>query len=418
MADLVVEWRERFDENAEQATREVLNFVLQSCGGTGECVPPTEKLEKLDMSDLVDYVVDDLEKSNDGYPIASRAKAYKKFHQHFADFWDAFVKECYESELMFSTQIVEQFVDWLTSLSSAEVRAIRHTTTITAYAVGNALVDCIDKLTQQLSVVQRQLNAESSAKKATKSPKRNSSSKKLDQLRENKQMYEDRKAMLVELVELLFKGVVMHRYRDVMAEIRVESIRVLGNWISVIPDHFLKDNYLKYLGWVLNDKDALVRLGVIEVLLQLYENDAFAEKMELFTSRFLPRYLEMCNDVDDDVVEACIKLLIAIDKRSLISSEVELHSVERLVFEENNEVIRKAAAEFVCLQYDAFGVAESNRSAKLTKEQLNTQAIALVEFAEEYIINHEVPAEAVATMVDAFWGLDDCRTYQQCDCLG
>lgn len=78
---LLSDWRDRFDANAEDATREVLNFLLQvralalldsalgarrssrtllyvllllqACGGEGQCVPTTEALEKLDMSDLV-----------------------------------------------------------------------------------------------------------------------------------------------------------------------------------------------------------------------------------------------------------------------------------------------------------------------------------------------------------------------------
>lgn len=125
----------------------------------------------------------------------------------------------------------------------------------------------------------------------------------------------------------------------------------------------------------------------------------------------MPRYLELCSDVDDAVVEECIHLLIAVDKRSLISSDIELQPVEKLVFDAEHEDIRKAAAEFVCLQYDAFGVAVSKtKDVKLKKEQLNTQAIALVEFAEEYIQNHGIPDAAVETLVDAFWGLDDCRT--------
>ncbi|RLN53184.1 hypothetical protein BBJ29_001720 [Phytophthora kernoviae] len=189
LESLLVEWRDRFEIDEESATREVLNFVLQACGGTGQCVPEAEPLAQLEMSDLVDHVVEDLEKTNGDYPIASRGKGMKKFHRSFEDFWEVFVKECYEN--------------------------------------------------------------------------------------------------------------------------------------------------------------------------------------------------------------------------------IELQPVEKLVFDADHEDIRKAAAEFVCLQYDAFGVAVSKtKDAKLKKEQLNTQAIALVEFAEEYIQNHAIPESAVEILVDAFWGLDDCLVLQ------
>ncbi|KAG2524378.1 hypothetical protein JM18_004037 [Phytophthora kernoviae] len=417
LESLLVKWRDRFEIDEESATREVLNFVLQACGGTGQCVPEAEPLAQLEMGDLVNHVVEDLEKTNGDYPIASRGKGMKKFHRSFEDFWEVFVKECYESEILFASEIATNFVDWLTTLSSSEVRAIRHTTTIAALALSNALVSTATAISDQLAIATRQLNAETNSPgtKDEQTPpvaRKSPNIRKVALLKENKALYESRLQQVLKLVNLVFTGVVVHRYRDVMPEIRVATMQCLGYWITTMPDQFLKDNFLKYHGWLLNDKVAPVRLEVVQILCELYENDAFTERLELFTSRFLPRYLELCNDVDDTVVQECIHLLIAVDKRNLISSDIELQPVEKLVFDADHEDIRKAAAEFVCLQYDAFGVAVSKtKDAKLKKEQLNTQAIALVEFAEEYIQNHAIPESAVEILVDAFWGLDDCRAF-------
>lgn len=285
---------------------------------------------------------------------------------------------------------------------SAEVRAIRHTTTVGIFAIGSALAECARTITQQLAVVNRQLNADSMASKI-------SATKKSELLKENKNMFESRLRQVMNIINLIFNGVLVHRYRDVMPEIRLESAQALKQWVSELPDHFLKDSYLKYLGWMLNDKEASVRLAAVNVLRHFYEIEDFTEKLELFNSRFFPRYLEMCDDVDDHVVQACIQLLIAADKRGLITTENDLQAVEKLVFEPTNGSIRRAAAEFVCMQYDAFGVAESKKNSKLNKDQLETQAIALVEFAQENINNHDIPVESVEILVDAFWNLDDCR---------
>ncbi|GMF45801.1 unnamed protein product [Phytophthora fragariaefolia] len=307
----------------------------------------------MDMGDLVDSVAEDLENANGEYPLTSRGKA--------------------------------------------------------VLALSNSLVRTAASISGQLAISTRQLNAETNSPGATPGSQRSPNVQKIALLKDNKTLYESRFQHVLKLVNSVFTGVVVHRYRDVMPDIRVVTMQCLGHWIISLPDQFLKDNFLKYLGWLLSDKSASVRLEVIKILCELYENDAFTEKLELFTSRFLPRYLELCNDVDDAVVEECIHLLIAVDKRSLISSDIELQAVEKLVFDEEHEDIRKAAAEFVCLQYDAFGVAVSKtKDTKLKKEQLNTQAIALVEFAEEYIKNHGIPEGAVETLVDAFWGLDDC----------
>ena len=307
---------------------------------------------------------------------------------------------------------------------SSELRPIRHTCTVAVLTLGAALVRTAASISEQLAIAKRQLKAETNLPVTTTPGTRKSPNvRKVALLKDNEALYENRLQQVLKLVNSIFTEVVVHRYRDVMPEIRVVSIQCLGHWITTLPDQFLKDNFLKYLGWCLSDKAAVVRLEVVAILCELYENDAFTERLEPFNSRFLPRYMELCNDVDDAVVEESIHLLIAIDKHNLISSDIELSAVEKLVFDAERNNIRKAAAEFVCLQYDAFGVAVSKtKNAQLKKEQLNTQAIALVEFAEEYTQNHGVPESTVETLVDAFWELDDCRkfrfTQRICDSLG
>lgn len=66
------------------------------------------------------------------------------------------------------------------------------------------------------------------------------------------------------LNQQVFKGIFIHRYRDVRTELREESMSALGRWVAVYPDKFLNDEYLKYFGWTLNDKAAVVRLTVCQ----------------------------------------------------------------------------------------------------------------------------------------------------------
>ena len=42
--------------------------------------------------------------------------------------------------------------------------------------------------------------------------------------------------------------------RDVCDEIRAIVIGAIGHWICALPDNFLADFYLKYVGWALSDK--------------------------------------------------------------------------------------------------------------------------------------------------------------------
>ncbi|KDO25235.1 hypothetical protein SPRG_09482 [Saprolegnia parasitica CBS 223.65] len=356
------------------------------------------------MGTLVDAIVVDLEASKDlNYPIVSKTKVYRYFKSSFAEFWEQFVVECWDSETFQSTDVVENCIDWLTTLSSAEVRAVRHTSTMAAYEIGKALVDRARLVRDQMAPIARQYTAE--AKKLKDTPKKTPKFKKLH---ETKNKYDTQRKKIMAAIDMLFKGVVVHRYRDIMPEVRAASVAALGAWIQRMPDVFLEDNYLKYLGWMLNDKHAKVRVAVLEALQGIYES-AKPSKIEAFNARFLRRYLEMCDDVDDDVVLRAIHLVAKIDRLDMLGDECDLTVVERLVFYDQDDRISKAAAEFACLQYDAFGV---SRQKELSEAQLTTQAIALIEFAEEYMESLGEIERPMETLVSAFWDLEDCQVIQ------
>lgn len=52
----------------------------------------------------------------------------------------------------------------------------------------------------------------------------------------------------------VFSSVFVHRYRDTRPEIRALCIAELGVWLRQYSIHYLNDQYLKYIGWTLNDK--------------------------------------------------------------------------------------------------------------------------------------------------------------------
>ncbi|RHY30376.1 hypothetical protein DYB32_004359 [Aphanomyces invadans] len=381
IATLAREWRSRFEADADAASRELINFIMNACGSASICVEEQDDLDELDLMAFVDTVVVSLQASEQQvYPLASKAKGCRKFKDNFESFWKHFVEECWDSELIHTTDIVEKAVDWLNSLSrygcpitsrctltllrSSEVRAIRHTSTFAAYAIGNALVARAKQLTDQLVPINRQCAAADMDGKTTPKSKAKSNPK-LARLLELKGTYEEQLANTMTYLTSLFNGVIVHRYRDTMPELRIESVQTLGLWIETLPGEFLVDNYLKFLGWMLNDKSSKVRLAVVDALQTLYS------------------------------------VIL-----NLLDGESDLSVVERLVFDPDSR-IRRSAAEFVCLQYDAFGVSDHD----MTEAQLIVQAVALVEFAEEYMgcDGKDEALDRIDLLVTAFWDNADCR---------
>lgn len=69
---------------------------------------------------------------------------------------------------------------------------------------------------------------------------------------------------LVDLSNKVFDSILVLKYRDVSPDIRTISVTALGSWIISYPDHFLDDKHTKHIGWLLSDKDPVVRRSTLE----------------------------------------------------------------------------------------------------------------------------------------------------------
>uniref|UniRef100_A0A8C4SGZ1 SCD domain-containing protein n=1 Tax=Erpetoichthys calabaricus TaxID=27687 RepID=A0A8C4SGZ1_ERPCA len=160
-----------------------------------------------------------------------------------------------------------------------------------------ALVRVIVNVNSQFETNKRQYETE--RKKGMK----NRANDKLEALEckhnELLQKQEDMKDM----INSLFKGVFVHRYRDSIPAIRALCMQEIGVWMKLDSDGFLTDGHLKYLGWCLNDKLGNVRLTCLKSLMGLYANKQFIPKLELFTSRF-----KVLNAEDVLIGEECCRL--------------------------------------------------------------------------------------------------------------
>ena len=96
----------------------------------------------------------------------------------------------------------------------------------------------------------------------------------------------------------LFNSIIVNRYKDCHAELRADTIAGLGEavgvccvprgqrtahatafmlgvgagkWVRGFPALFMKEKYIKYIGWMLCDESELVRRASIEALIPLYK---------------------------------------------------------------------------------------------------------------------------------------------------
>ena len=70
-----------------------------------------------------------------------------------------------------------------------------------------------------------------------------------------------------------------------------------------------------------------MRETVLIVLEKLYTSgETVSAGMETFATRFLARFLELCQDVDDKVVYNAIRVIIAMDKLGFVEGEAGYQS--------------------------------------------------------------------------------------------
>lgn len=142
------------------------------------------------------------------------------------------------------------------------------------------------------------------------------------------------------------ESVFVHRYRDLDPHIRSECVLALGRWFKKYPAHFLDGQYLRYVGWLLSDGAAPVRLEAVRALAEAYARAEHIGSLTHFTERFKPRLVEMARrDVELPVRVAVVQVLGAIDGHGLLDDE-QREELCLLVFDGEAKV-RRAVSGFV-----------------------------------------------------------------------
>ncbi|PIO29481.1 hypothetical protein AB205_0215070, partial [Aquarana catesbeiana] len=206
------------------------------------------------------------------------------------------------------------------------------------------------------------------------------------------------------MMNAIFKGVFVHRYRDAIAEIRAICIEEIGVWMKMYSDAFLNDSYLKYVGWTMHDKQGEVRLKCLTALQGLYYNRELNSKLELFTSRFKDRIVSMTLDKEYDVAVQAIKLLtLVLQSSDEVLTAEDCENVYHLVYSAHRPVA-VAAGEF--LYKKLFSCREPEDDGILKRRGRLSPNANLVKTLVFFFLESELHEHA-AYLVDSMW---DCAT--------
>ncbi|XP_051780727.1 cohesin subunit SA-2-like [Erpetoichthys calabaricus] len=307
MVVVVDDWIDRYKTERKLGLLELINFIIHCCGCKGVVTP--ELFKDLQNAQIINQLTKEFRKDLSCYPLSMSTPEWKKFGANMSEFLSILVQRC-QNNILYDEGLMDSVIPFLTGLSDSQIRAFRHTGTLAAMKLETALVRVIVNVNSQFETNKRQYETE--RKKGMK----NRANDKLEALEckhnELLQKQEDMKDM----INSLFKGVFVHRYRDSIPAIRALCMQEIGVWMKLDSDGFLTDGHLKYLGWCLNDKLGNVRLTCLKSLMGLYANKQFIPKLELFTSRFKDRILYMVLDKESDVAVEALHLLLLIQQNA------------------------------------------------------------------------------------------------------
>ncbi|NWR27132.1 STAG2 protein, partial [Tachuris rubrigastra] len=301
MQSVVDDWVEAYKQDRNVALLDLINFFIQCSGCQG--MVTAEMFQSLHKKDVMRKMTETFDEDNEDYPLIRTGPYWKKFKANFCEFIAVLVQQC-QCSILYDSYLMDTVISLLTGLADSMVRAFRHTSTLAAMKLLTAVVSVHLNLDVNKHNAQRLYEVE----KRRISGKR--TSYRLEQLERKRKEYEHKLLEIQNMMNAIFKGTFLNRYRDVIPEIRATCIEEIGSWIKTYPDAFLNDSYLKYVGWMLYDKQAEVRLKCLLGLQGIYSRKELVSRMDLFTSRFKDRIVSMPLDKDHEVAVQAMKLLM------------------------------------------------------------------------------------------------------------
>uniref|UniRef100_A0A671MN32 Cohesin subunit SA n=1 Tax=Sinocyclocheilus anshuiensis TaxID=1608454 RepID=A0A671MN32_9TELE len=390
---VVDDWIESYKTDRDPALLELINFFIHCSGCKGAV--SSEMFRHMQNSEIIRKMTEEFDEDSGDYPLAMAGLVWKKFKLSLCEFIAVLVRQCQYS-IIYDEYMMDMVISLLTGLSDSQVRAFRHTSTLAAMKLMTALVNVALNLSINLDNTQRQYETERNKSIGKRANER------LELLLQKRKELQENQDEIENMMNAIFKGVFIHRYRDVIAEIRVVCIEEIGMWMKMYSEAFLNDSYLKYVGWTMYDKQGEVRLKCLTALQGLYYSRELNARLELFTSRFKDRIVSMALDKEYDVAVQAIKLLtLALHNDEILTAE-DCESIYHLVYSAHRPVA-VAAGEFLYKKLFSHHGPEDEGRPRRGRQCLNANLIrtTVLFFLESELHEHG------AYLVDSLW---DCAS--------
>jgi cohesin complex subunit SA-1/2 len=365
----------------DQRLPTLFSLVFRSVGGTGVLHLEDVDLEDMgeqELGDLLTKVVEEMEDTPADHVLLPceppTTVALREYRTLYEQFWylvglaavdrtdapsDDDKKEDDDDDASQSPpQTAREILTRLTDLVTVGVVDIRAAASMAVYHMGAALLDRTVELTTKLDHAERQAKAAIRSKQTRKAAA----------LKEQIHAWKETIADLEDMVEKIVVGVFLKRYKDVHPQIRAYSVTMLSRYMLIRPDIYLQSSFLKYVGWLMSDKDAVVResavIGLLAPLRAKKDKNIDTSSMTHAIDKFLDRICDCVIDVDARVqgvaMELCLTLLREGFLDSVEDDEKWAQINLRALTPEATPSVRYNALLFVLEQLEPFDPSAAN----------------------------------------------------------
>ncbi|XP_028289586.1 cohesin subunit SA-2 [Parambassis ranga] len=420
MQVVIDDWIEAYVTDRDSSLLDLISFFIQCSGCKG--VVTAEMCQSKEDSDVKSKMVEELDEvaglqykkflafpwiltvtwpmdsDSAEYPLVQSGPYGRWFHSEFCEFVSVLVGQCQHS-VIFDGYLMNTLISLLTELSNSYVRAFRHTCTLAAVKLLSSLVGVALSLSVGIENSQKLYDVQ---KKKTA---RQKSAQQLERIQKKISELQEKRAEVESMMDVIFKGVLLKRYRDVLPEIRSICMEELGLWMKLYSSAFLNDSYLKYIGWMMHDKVPDVRLKCVLSLQGLYGDPVLLPKLDLFTSRFKDRMISMTLDKDNEVAVQSMKLLVLISKTSDdVLTPVDYKQLLQFVYSSQRPLAATAGELLFSRLLNAVAPASDTQDGVNEEEQLKQQIFARLKALLEFYQDSQLHKHVVY-LVDSLW---DC----------
>ncbi|KAI9728357.1 MAG: hypothetical protein M1828_003757 [Chrysothrix sp. TS-e1954] len=337
IAKVVEDWYQRFKADEAQSVAEIVNFVLECAG----CYIKVNQHDIDDVDNCTSKLTDIQEEFQatkvSEYPLIKQRTSLT-FRRSLSRFVDIFIQTLAQTgTLIESPELLENLQAWLTPMSSAASRPIRHTATVISLDFTSAFCSLGRSFVNRQAKLNRQADGEEKNKKVNKA--------RVQDLKQQAGQTGERITEINNFIRDWFDTVFVHRYRDVDPHVRVDCIRYLGEWLIAYPEHFLDGAHLRYLGWLLSDTNPPTRQEAIKQLHRMYKDDTKLAALRQFTERFRVRMIEIASqDAELGARVLCIELLDVLREKGFLEPD-DVDNLGKLIYDTEPR-IRKAILPF------------------------------------------------------------------------